>query len=1031
MKKASILHIAGAILLTALPALSQVTNFFNDTFNNGSTLTNTTPALPTTNSANYTVVSSKTWVPTATMAPGIFRFGIATTTSGSTECQAVFTTNPVTLAQNGDYIQLVTTFTSETGILTSTCLLGVGLYNSGGTNPVIGGLNGTATSSTTQNSGTLDWAGYVGQVAFTGANSRIMSRAQQTVTTANNQDLLTSGSGSSSYGNPAAATIGSTVVSPVIFTNGNVYTEVLTIQLVAGGSETITNTLYSGPSTNSPVYSQFGAIATNTTFLANAFDSLGIGWRAGANTTGGTIIDISSIQVNGHVSVINGPPLITSQPTPTVAATNGYAEFNVNAIGVSVGYQWYRNGTALADSGDISGSGTSTLVVSPCQSSDAVSGVNGYYCKVSGAGGFSTNSVTNSLTLFAATNLTWVGNGSGTWDVNTTADFKDPANNAQVFIGGDSVTFNDASANNFSVSVAGHVAPSSMFLSTATAFSFAGSGSIVGPGSVTLTGGGAPSSGAITMNLNNTYSGGTTISNGVYLQIQSFNSLGAGPVTINDPNSTMECLTNGSATLGINGPVNVNSDYNIQIDGSSTFSAVFLNNLVCAAGKTLTFSTLTPGITNRIRIYGTNAVCNGNIVLNGPSVPNQALFYGMTMAPYNPNGTQIYNGVISGNGAIVQRGNGDSIYTGPNTYSGGTFPTAGNIGIGADSSGLTSGPFGTGKLVLAPEVGSASGTGGIYAYGGAHTIANPVIYPSNTNSQTLQIGGTNALTLSGTIGLNGADGSTGPIIRTFQVTNTALTTFSGAISDGGQVCSLTKSGSGVLALTSAESYTGTNTVLAGTLLVNSSLTTLAMNVGTNGTLGGSGTINGTVTLTNGATIRPGNQAIGTLTINGTLNMQSSTNYFLVSKTGNLKSVITATTVNYNGTLFATNIAGASVIGDSYTIYNAGSHSGNFTAVTGTPGSGLAWSFNPTSGVLSVVQGVNTNPAPIVVSVSGNQLTLSWPADHIGWQLQAQTNTLGKGLFTNWVNVPGTTTVGTNVITMVPTNGAVYYRMMLP
>ena len=55
--------------------------------------------------------------------------------------------------------------------------------------------------------------------------------------------------------------------------------------------------------------------------------------------------------------------------------------------------------------------------------------------------------------------------------------------------------------------------------------------------------------------------------------------------------------------------------------------------------------------------------------------------------------------------------------------------------------------------------------------------------------------------------------------------------------------------------------------------------------------------------------------------------------------------------------------------------------------------------------------VNTNPTNILFSAANSQLTLSWPADHTGWQLQAQTNKLSVGINTNWVNVSGTT--GTN------------------
>lgn len=76
-------------------------------------------------------------------------------------------------------------------------------------------------------------------------------------------------------------------------------------------------------------------------------------------------------------------------------------------------------------------------------------------------------------------------------------------------------------------------------------------------------------------------------------------------------------------------------------------------------------------------------------------------------------------------------------------------------------------------------------------------------------------------------------------------------------------------------------------------------------------------------------------------------------------------------------------------------------------------------------------GVATNPTNIVTSVSGNVLTLSWPADHIGWRLQAQTNSLSTGLSTNWTDVAGSTSVNSVNMTINPANGAVFYRMVYP
>jgi len=78
--------------------------------------------------------------------------------------------------------------------------------------------------------------------------------------------------------------------------------------------------------------------------------------------------------------------------------------------------------------------------------------------------------------------------------------------------------------------------------------------------------------------------------------------------------------------------------------------------------------------------------------------------------------------------------------------------------------------------------------------------------------------------------------------------------------------------------------------------------------------------------------------------------------------------------------------------------------------------------------------VNLNPTNITSSVSGGTLTLSWPADHTGWVLQVQTNSLAVGLNSSanaWFAVPGSSLVNTNIITMDPTTGTVFYRLAPP
>jgi hypothetical protein len=53
--------------------------------------------------------------------------------------------------------------------------------------------------------------------------------------------------------------------------------------------------------------------------------------------------------------------------------------------------------------------------------------------------------------------------------------------------------------------------------------------------------------------------------------------------------------------------------------------------------------------------------------------------------------------------------------------------------------------------------------------------------------------------------------------------------------------------------------------------------------------------------------------------------------------------------------------------------------------------------------------------------------LSWPADHTGWRLQMQTNSLG----TNWVTVAGSTNNSQVILPINPTNGGAFFRLVYP
>ena len=79
----------------------------------------------------------------------------------------------------------------------------------------------------------------------------------------------------------------------------------------------------------------------------------------------------------------------------------------------------------------------------------------------------------------------------------------------------------------------------------------------------------------------------------------------------------------------------------------------------------------------------------------------------------------------------------------------------------------------------------------------------------------------------------------------------------------------------------------------------------------------------------------------------------------------------------------------------------------------------------------MVTGIATNPTNITSVVNGSNLELTWPVDHTGWTLQAQTNSLSSGLGTNWVNVSVSTSVNSVTNPIAPASGSVFYRLVLP
>jgi autotransporter-associated beta strand protein len=279
---------------------------------------------------------------------------------------------------------------------------------------------------------------------------------------------------------------------------------------------------------------------------------------------------------------------------------------------------------------------------------------------------------------------------------------------------------------------------------------------------------------------------------------------------------------------------------------------------------------------------------------------------------------------------------------------------------------------------------------------------------SDTNGAGGFILGTDAVGAStGDLYLNGPNSYSGPTIVTNQ------TLYVGAGSSLGNSSLILVANPGVLNVTSQATFS----LAAGQ------------------TMAGDGTVAGnTVALGSNATLAPGLGGSDTsaLTLNGAVTLSSgSTNKVVVNKTTSVvnSKVSGLTSVSMAGTLVVNSVGNALAAGDAIPLFSALNYSGGFATITPSiPGTGLAWNTSTltTDGTLRVAIGVNPIPTNIVISASSGQLTFSWPSDHTGWTLQAQTN----GFSGTWFDVPGSAATNQIFTPIDRANHDVFYRLIL-
>ena len=84
-----------------------------------------------------------------------------------------------------------------------------------------------------------------------------------------------------------------------------------------------------------------------------------------------------------------------------------------------------------------------------------------------------------------------------------------------------------------------------------------------------------------------------------------------------------------------------------------------------------------------------------------------------------------------------------------------------------------------------------------------------------------------------------------------------------------------------------------------------------------------------------------------------------------------------------------------------------------------------------AGVGTTTPFINYEAEALGFARGAGQIQLSWPQDHLGWTLQAQTNSNAAGHGTNWVTPPSSTATNQIAFPIDPANRSVFFRLVLP
>lgn len=559
----------------------------------------------------------------------------------------------------------------------------------------------------------------------------------------------------------------------------------------------------------------------------------------------------------------------------------------------------------------------------------------------------------------AAQGVTWIGAESTAWDYQTANWLLD--NDATEFVAGDHIVFNDQ-AQRTSVQLSDLMPIGGILFENETkTLTLSGDGGFSGSGGVTLNGGGR-----VNMRTrNSTYTGATIVNQGT-LEVSELADGGL-PSSIGAATSAATNFQLGKAKLIIN---NSNTATNRQLLLNDTATIQVASGVAALKGRVSGKGTLRKEGNGQLNLTsdGANTYSGGTILADGTlAMGTWNTTFGTSTSPLTVVGNAtlgIFNNNTTSavptfqNRLTIEAGKTLTMNTGQRCKIGGTLLGSGTLNI--------SFPYVRGDFYMntAAFEGTLNITSGQFRITQATDLSLATmklgagVYAVHTKSQSGDE--QNLTTKIGSLSSTAADArlSTG----TWNVGYLGRDdTYAGIVSG-----TLNKYGDGTLALSGASS--GAVFIYAGTVQANNTstaTTTGNITVRKGGTLAGSGQAQN-VTVQNGGTIGAGKNAtsVGTLTLNGTLNVQSGGTISVKARRSATTATCDALKVAGKTTLASPVISitmlGTNPLADGdalrlFTGAGAITLTGTPTLIPATPGEGLLWDTSTlaTDGTLRV------------------------------------------------------------------------------